>query len=449
MENKRIKRETGLGEKLAYSLGDSGAGFVWTFTGSFLTLYYTDSVLLSAAFVGTMMLVTRICDGISDIAMGFVIERTHTKIGKARPWFGLSILPLIISFLLMFRVPQGLSDQKKCIYVAVTYFVMTVLIYTVNNLSFHSMLSRISLTQDDRNKISSIRGIFAFITGLVLSIGTTTLLKTFGGESSQYAWSTISLIYGGICLVFQTICFLFTREKITADGETENGRISYGDTIKTGIMALLKTKYFYLSVIVFICSYIISGSTLGVSVYYARDVLGNSGYYAFIAICYVLPMVIGMVLVPHLVKKFSKRKVMVCSGLLAAVGYLIGILFPYELKMVLASTVIGSLGSSPFSSIMFTLAPDIVDHLETKIGIRIEGLATSATSFGMKVGTGLGSAMIGWGLAIGMYNPQAEQQPHTALIAEIMLLFAIPLIATVIRSISMIFWDIDRDAKLR
>ena len=191
----------------------------------------------------------------------------------------------------------------------------------------------------------------------------------------------------------------------------------------------------------------ISGSALGVSVYYARDVLGNSGYYAFIAIAYVLPMVFGMILVPNLVRRFGKRKVMVCSGLLAAVGYLLGILFPYDLKIVLASTVVSSFGSSPFSSIMFTLAPDIVDYLETKIEIRIEGLATSATSFGMKVGTGLGSAMIGWGLAIGMYDPQLERQPHTALIAEIVLLFVIPMIATIIRSISMVFWDIDRDTK--
>ena len=446
MEEKR-KKETSLGEKLAYSLGDSGSGFVWTFTGSFLTLYYTDSVLMSAAFIGTIMLVTRICDGISDIVMGFVIERTHTKMGKARPWFGLSILPLVISFLLMFRVPQGLSDQKKCIYVAVTYFIMTVLIYTINNLSFHSMLSRISLTQDDRNKISSIRGIFAFITGLVLSIGTTALLGAFGGEGNQQAWSKITLIYGSICLVFQMICFGFTKEKIQNEDEMGKERIGYGDTIKSGIKALLKTKYFYLAVIVFICSYVISGSALGVSVYYARDVLGNSGYYAFIAIAYVLPMVFGMILVPNLVRRFGKRKVMVCSGLLAAVGYLLGILFPYDLKIVLASTVVSSFGSSPFSSIMFTLAPDIVDYLETKIEIRIEGLATSATSFGMKVGTGLGSAMIGWGLAIGMYDPQLERQPHTALIAEIVLLFVIPMIATIIRSISMVFWDIDRDTK--
>lgn len=445
MKDKGLKKETGLGEKLAYSIGDSGSGFVWTFTGSFLTLYYTDSVLLSAAFVGTMMLITRICDGISDIIMGFIIEKTHTKMGKARPWFGISIIPLVVSFLLMFHVPQGFSERGKCIYVVITYFIMTVVAYTVNNLSFHSMLARISLTQSDRNKISAIRGIFAFVTGLVLAIGTAGLLSAFGGEQNQKAWTTLAFVYGGICLVFQAICFFGTKEKISAQEEKSN-KISYKEAMKTGVGALLKTKYFYLAVIVFVCSYVISGSTLGVSVYYARDVLGNSAYYALIALAYVLPMVLGMAVVSKLVQKFGKRKVMACSGFLAGVGYVVGLLFPYQLEMVLLSTIISSLGSAPFSSLMFTMAPDIVDYLEKKNGIRVEGLATSAVSFGTKVGTGLGSAMIGWGLAIGMYDAQLEQQPHSALVAEMVLLFGIPLIATLIRSVCMLFWKVSEEA---
>ena len=434
---------TSIWEKLAYSLGDSGANFVWTFTGSFLTLYYTDSVLLAAAFVGTIMLIVRICDGISDIAMGFIIERTNTKIGKARPWFGISIIPLIVTFLLMFNVPSSMGDSSKRIYVVITYFAMTVVAYTMNNLSFHSMLARISLTQDDRNKISAIRGIFAFVTGLVLAIGTQALLSAFGGESDQGAWSKIAFLYAGICFVFQTVCFLVTREKFIEKKE-ESVASNYSGNMKQGINALFHTKYFYISVVVFVCSYLISGSTLGVAVYYARDVLKNSAYYALIAIAYVIPMVIGMILVPKLVRKFGKKNVMAFSGILAAVGFIIGLVFPYSLPMVLTSTVVSSLGSSPYSSIMFTLAPDIVDYLEKKIHIRIEGLATSATSFGMKVGTGLGTAMIGWGLAIGGYNALLETQSRNTQIAEMILLFAIPLVATLIRSVSMLFWDIDK-----
>lgn len=439
-ENKNI---TSTWEKLAYSLGDAGAGFVMTFTGSFVTLYYTDSVLMAAAFIGTFMLLVRICDGISDILMGMLIERTNTKIGKARPWFGISIIPLIATFFLMFNVPSGLGENGKKIYVVATYFAMTVIAYTMNNLSFHAMLSRISLVQDDRNKISAIRGIFAFITGLILAIGTQPLLSSFGGEESQNAWTKLALIYALICLVFQIICFSFTKEKISTENNRA-GQKSKETNIRQGVVALLKTKYCYLAIAVFICSYIISGSFLGVAVYYVRDVLGNSSYYMLVALAYVIPMVIGMVAVPKLIRKFSKKYVMAAGGFLAAIGCIIGLLFSRQLPMVMVAVVILSLGCSPFSSIMFTLAPDIVDYLEKKINIRIEGLATSVTSCGIKVGTGIGSAMIGWGLALGGYQAQAAVQLNSVLTAEIVLYFGVPLVVTVIRAICMLFWDIEK-----
>ena len=194
---------TSMLEKLAYAIGDGGVNFIWTFSGSFLAYYYTESVLLSAAFIGTMMLICRIFDGLSDIVMGVIIEKTHTKIGKARPWFGLSIIPLAILFNLVYRVPSGFSASGKTIYAAVTYFAMTVIVYTANNLSFHAMLSRISLDKDDRNKISSIRGIFAVVCGLATIILTNALLATHGGEASQNAWNYVVNLNTVIFLVCQ------------------------------------------------------------------------------------------------------------------------------------------------------------------------------------------------------------------------------------------------------
>ena len=435
-------KTTSLWEKLAYSIGDSGANFVWTFTSSFLTLYYTDSVLLAAGVVGTIMLISRLLDGVSDIAFGFVLERTHTRFGKASPWFGLSILPLVITFLLVFHVPQNLSAGGKTVYVIVTYILMTVVVYTVNNLSFHAMLSRISLTQDDRNKISTIRGIFAFMTGLVLAVMTSSLLAAFGGEKQQASWSKIALIYASVCLAFQAICFFGTKEKIPAVSEKTGKQ----ENIRAGVQALLHTRYFYLAVLVFIFSYVISGSMLGTAAYYARDVLGDSGTYICIALVYVVFMVVGMVLVPKLVSRFGKRRVMTCGGILAVIGNCIGFLNPYSLTIVLISTAVSSFGQAPYASIMFTLAPDIVDYLEKKKGERYEGLATSANSFGMKVGTGLGSAAIGWCLALGSYSGELSVQPHSALTAEIVLLFALPLVANLLRTVCIAQWRIEEEA---
>ena len=436
-----MNKETSFGEKLAYAIGDSGANFVWTFTSSFLTLYYTDSVLLAAGLVGTIMLISRLLDGISDIVFGLVLERTCSRLGKARPWFGLSILPLVISFLMVFHVPQDFSPAGKTIYVTVTYILMTVVAFTVNNLSFHAMLSRISLSQDDRNKISTLRGIFAFVTGLVLAVATSSLLSAFGGEKSQRSWSLIAWIYASICLVFQLICFLCTKEKIPAEIEDSRQK----EDVFAGVRVLLHTKYFYLAAMVFVFSYIISGSLLGTAAYYSRDVLQSSSTYIYIALVYVISMVIGMALMPKLILRFGKRRIMTCSGILAAVGNIIGLLAPWQLPVVLISIGISSLGQAPFSSVMFTLAPDLVDHIEKKTGRRYEGLATSANSFGMKVGTGLGSATIGWCLALGNYSGELGVQPRSAQIAEIVLLFVIPLAANFLRTICISQWHIENE----
>ena len=246
------------GEKLAYALGDLGSNFVWTFISSFLTLYYTDSVLMSAALVGTIMLVCRIFDGVSDILMGMMLEKTRTKMGKAKPWFGGSIIPLVGIQLLVFNVPGTLSNGAKLGWIIVSYFLLTVVAYTVNNLSYHAMLSRISLTGEDRNKVSSLRGVFAFLAGLILAILTPKLLAGFGGEKVQSAWTTTALVYSLLCLVFETICFFGCKEKISCYDEKTEVKKETPD-LKAGIRMLLHSKYFYLSVLVFIVTYILNG----------------------------------------------------------------------------------------------------------------------------------------------------------------------------------------------
>ncbi|MBP3217952.1 MAG: MFS transporter, partial [Lachnospiraceae bacterium] len=215
---------TTAGERLVYALGDLGSNFVWTFVSSFLTLYYTDSVLLSAGLAGTIMLICRIFDGVSDIGAGLLIEKTHSKRGKARPWFGATIIPLVLIQLLVFNVPSSLGSGAKIAWVVITYFLLTVVAYTLNNVSYHAMLPRISLTSEDRNKVSSLRGIFSFIAGLLLAILTPRLLAAGGGEKVQGAWTRVVVIYCILAFVFEGICFLGTKEKIAPDEDTGEGK---------------------------------------------------------------------------------------------------------------------------------------------------------------------------------------------------------------------------------
>ena len=103
-------------EKIAYGLGDAGCNFIWTTVGMFLTIYYTDKVGIPAAVVGTIMLLTRLLDGVSDLVMGNIVDHTHTRWGKARPWVGLMAPFMGLGLILLFNVPAGLSSGAKVAY---------------------------------------------------------------------------------------------------------------------------------------------------------------------------------------------------------------------------------------------------------------------------------------------------------------------------------------------
>ncbi len=432
------------GEKLAYALGDLGSNFVWTFCSSWLTLYYTDSVLLAAGMIGTIMLILRLFDGVSDILFGVAIEKTHTKMGKARPWFGASIIPLVITQLLVYNVPSSLSAGAKTVWVVITYFLLTVVFYTINNLSYHSMLSRFALDPDDRAKVSSVRGIFAFIAGLLLSILTPRILNGNGGSKVQGAWTKTALIFSILCLVLQAITFFVVKEKRVEDEEKANA--PHGD-VKKGIRALLHTKYFYISIIVFVCTYILNGLVLAAHVYFSRDVLGNGDLYSIIAIVSVFSTIIGIAFAPKLFVKLGKRKTLIFGSVLYIAGCVVGLIGSRSLVMVLVATAVCGIGLAPYVAGIFTFAPDIVDLLEIQTGERYEGLVTSVNSVGIKVGTGLASAALGWGLQLGHYDGALAVQPASVLTAETMLIYALPIVMSVICIIAMSFWDINKILK--
>ena len=433
----QVKKERPLGttsglERFMYALGDLGSNFVWTFCSSFLTLYYTDSVLLSGAVVGTIMLVCRIFDGISDIFAGILIEKTQTKRGKARPWFGVTIIPLVIIQLIVFNVPSALSVGAKLAWVIVSYFLLTVVVYTINNLAYHAMLPRFSLVSEDRNKVSSLRGIFSFIAGLVLAILTPRLLAAGGGEKVQGAWTTVALVYAVLCLVFEGICYFGVKEKISC--------------LETGTGALLRTKYFYITILVFVAAFVINGIFLAAAVFFTRDVFGNADMYSLIAIISILSAVVVMAFAPKLFGKFGKRNVLLVAAVIGIVSGVIGYIGAMGLNatLVFVSTALHGVSLAPFVAAIFTFASDIIEYLELKLCQRYEGLVTSVSSIGSKVGTGLGSAILGWGLDIGGYDGKLVTQAASVLTAESVLLFIVPAVASVICFIAMWFWDIDK-----
>jgi len=426
-------------EKIAYSLGDVGCNFIWSFASAFLTLYYTDSVGLSAAFLGTMMLIARILDGASDIAMGAVIEKTRTRWGKARPWILIACVPFALSLVLIMNVPGSLSEQGKNAYAFLSYIFMAVICYTIVNLAYHAMLPRISLNQQDRSVISGLRTFLTLMLVLLLNIVTPLLLESFGGQKSQRAWTIVSSAYALIALGLLLITFFGTKEKVELRSEVKAEKIPLIVSLK----AVATNKYFYLVLALFVVNYISAGLT-GVGLYYARDVLGDVNFFGLISLAGVSPMLIGIPLIPFLFKKFGKRNSIRFGFALCILGGLLTLTNPTNAGVYLASSVIKGFGGIPFIVAMFTLSADITDYGEWKSGIRAEGFAYSCTTFGIKLGTGVGSAMLGWILAWGRYDADAAVQSEPAINAMILLAVVIPLVISAIQLILIQFWDLDK-----
>lgn len=428
-------------QKISYGLGTVGCEFIGTFTGTFLTLYYTDSVGLASAFVGTMMLVARMFDGISDIAMGVVIEKTRTRWGKARPWLLFGALPLALSLVLTLNIPASWTMAGKEVYAYITYIFMAVFCYTAVNLAYHAMLPRVSMNRDDRNVTSVLRVVFSLMLTLLLNIGTPVALRVFGGARSQGAWSILSVIYAVLAFVCLMVTFLFVKERVPLSQESDG---SYAKIpIRDSAKAVMTNRYFYIVLGINIITNFAVGS-LGLGVYYARDILGNEDYFGLTTIFMIIPMLLAQPFIPMLIKKSSKKAVCIGAAICILIGGLIPLIDPYSLPLYLASTVLKGLGSAPITGLSPTLAADLVDYGEWKSGIHAEGFAFSATSFGSKVGTGLGAALIGWTLAFGGYDPALTVQTAATKQALIISNVGVLVVTGVILLVLFLFWDYEK-----
>lgn len=405
MENK--KKNLSWSEKISYGMGDCGANVTVALCSTFLTAYYTDTVGIAAAAVGTMMLLARIFDGVTDIVMGAIVDRTKSKWGKARPWVLWTAPFMAIALILEFNVPGGLSGNGKLVYAYLTYIFQNCIVYTANNLPFNALLSRMTLNVQDRASAATTRFIMTQLTTLIINAVTATLLSTVG-------WFWLSLTYGIVTFIMCLICFLGTREHIGEDAETGMVQVETVP-LKLALPALLKNRYFYIQSLLFMFLYIGVVSTGSTTFYFCNIVLNNLGYLTFVSMATTIPAIIVNFILPGLIKKFGKWKLMILGAGLMAVGSVVIGAAGSNFPLVLCGLVIKGTGMGPIMSGIFAMTADVVDYGEWKTGIRSEGLVNCCTSFGMKVGIGLGSALCTLIITMGGYDGTAAVQSESAV----------------------------------
>ncbi len=204
------KKYLSMSKKLAYGSGDLGSNFFYMFVTSFALVFMTDAVGLEPGIVGTLIAVSKLLDGITDIFFGSLIDKTHSRMGKARPWMFYSGFPLAVSLILIFIIPSGMASIGQYIWFFVFYTCANALFYTANNIAYATMSALITKNESERVSLGTFRYIFAMIASIIVMSFTVAGVEALGG--GMQGWRVIAIIYAVIFLIFNSIASLTSKE---------------------------------------------------------------------------------------------------------------------------------------------------------------------------------------------------------------------------------------------
>lgn len=215
--------------KVGYGSGDIAGNVVYAFLTSFVMVYLTDTVGLTAGIVGTLIAVSKIFDGFTDIFFGSMIDKTHTRLGKARPWMIYGYIGCAVTLIAVFAVPMNLGNSAKYAWFFIAYTLLNGVFYTANNIAYSALTSLVTKNSKERVQMGSYRFIFAFSTSLLIQSITVGFVDRLGGDAG--AWRTVAIIYAVVGLIVNTISGLSVKElpeDELNEGEEKTEKEEYG-----------------------------------------------------------------------------------------------------------------------------------------------------------------------------------------------------------------------------
>jgi GPH family glycoside/pentoside/hexuronide:cation symporter len=399
--------KTSVPVKIWYGCGMFGGNVMNTLLATFLLAYYTDTALMGAAAVSTMFFLTRILDGVTDIIMGGIVDKTNTRFGKCRPWLFAAAPLMVAGIIAILHVPMGASDAGKLAYAYITYIFLNCIVFTIFGISNSALLARLTLNVNDRTTIVTVQGLFNNVSSIIFGSVTIFIVKAAG-------WTGASIIMGLVAGIFILIEALGTKEVVGTDAET--GKLKVKETpMKEAVPIVLRNKYFYILVLIGTFTLLMNANAIGSSIFYVNNVIKDPAFMGILMSIGGLPGLIMLILLPLVAPKIGKRFFMIIGCALLLAGFFICGIANGNKALVLIGTIIRSLGTGPLFACQNAFIADITDYGEWKYGLRTEGLISSSQSIGAKIGIGLGSGATGWALAIGGYIGGAAVQSASAM----------------------------------
>ncbi len=382
VQGKKLKWST----RISYAGGDVACNVIFGMVGTLLTLFYTDYVGINPATVGLVMLLSRLFDGVSDLIMGIIVEKTNSKWGKSRPWILWMSIPYALSAVLLFTVPHT-QGMVQAIYLFVTYNFCTTVCYTAINLPYGSLSAMMTRLSEERDMLSVVRMGLSPLGRIMAVTCTLPLVKIFGDD--QMAWVKTMSIWAVIALILLVNCFLRCEETVQIAAKEKAAKTP----IKEGLKALAGNQYFWAVLVLWMLQSVSFGVSGTILPYYCKYIFNNDTWmYSALYLIETLTLVVCIFACAPLIRRFGKRNVALSGAVIAFLGHLIFFLNPYSFAWVVMSCVVRAVGLAPLNAAVFGMIGDVVEFGQWKTHIRQESLIFAGGSIGTKVGSGVTSA---------------------------------------------------------
>lgn len=454
MKTRRTEnKEVLISEKISYGIGDFGYNLIYGAMSSFLLFYYTDYVGVSALRVGMIMFISKFVDVLFSIIMGIVIDRTNSKIGKARVWIFRSTIPLALSGILLFSVPMGMSETGKLVYIFISYNLCASILFTMGNVSYSTLNALITKNKAERESLNTIRMFLASMGALLVNGATLPLVRFLGDDNA--AWRNAFIVIGIIMTVLFSVTVFGTRERVTeeenrdviSDEGNSKRKSSLSDDLFNMLLDIgyvVKNKYFIMLALCFLLMFICYGFNSGAAVYYAKTIFKNSDLGGIMNTIQSIVQMVFVFISGFFIKKLGKRNTLIISCIVYILGFL-SVLLPIGITgVMITSCIIKGMANAGITNCIFAMIPDTIEYGYYKTKHRSAGMINSFTNVSLKIGSGISSALMGAFLTMNNYAENSIIQPPEAVSAIRHMYITAPVIMIICVIIVMIFYRLDK-----
>ena len=420
-------------EKIAYGLGDTASNIIFQTVMLFLTFFYTDIFGISPAVVGTLFLVVRVIDAVTDPIMGALTDATHTKYGSYRPYLLWLAIPFAVISVITFTTP-AMDDGNKIIYAFVTYTLL-MLVYTAINIPYSALGGVLSSNPNERVSIQSYRFVFGMLGGLLVTSCTLPLVKWFGEGNNELGYQLTMLVMSCLGVVLFLICFRYTKERVINP--------PHKLSLKTQLNVLWQNQPFKIlcmAALILLTSMVLR-TTL--AIYYVKYVLGKEDLITEFVTLGMVGNIIGCACAQPLSKRLDKKTAYIYLQYISAILSCFAFFVPNE-QVLLAFLMyfLWCFFTQMATPLLWAKMADAIDYGVWQNGQRLTGLVYASVVFFIKLGLALGGAIAGWLLAY--YQYQANVELSEATKSGILTSFTLyPAIGSILVALIMTKYNLD------